>query len=374
MPTTLPRALLAVVLTLLASSARAADIAVERVTGGLEHPWALAFLPDGAILVTERPGRLRLIVDGRLDPVPVAGLPQIVADGQGGLLDLALDPGHAGNGLVYLTYAEPGEGGTAGTALARARLVRDGDGARLADVAVLFRQTPKRDSGVHFGARVVPTADGHLFVTLGERGDRDEAQALDSHLGKVIRLRADGTVPPDNPFVSLEGALPEIWSYGHRNPQGAALDPRDGRLWTVEHGARGGDEINRPQAGANHGWPVTTHGVDYSGAPIGVGPTAPGVAPPLHWWTPSIAPSGMAFYQGNLFPDWQGDLFIGALAGQMLVRLDLDASGAIIGEQRLLEGALGRIRDVRSGPDGALWLLTDDADGALFRIRPSGAG
>jgi glucose/arabinose dehydrogenase len=366
----------AVLLAALAGPAAAESVAterhaitVEKLAGPFEHPWSLAVLPDGAMLVTERPGRLRLVVDGAVLPEPVAGVPRVRASGQGGLLDVALDPGFADNELLYLAYSEVGDGGT-GTAVARGRLVREGGEARLEDVRVIFRQVPKVGGGAHFGARLVFAPDGKLFVGLGERQKRDRAQDLSTTLGKVVRIEADGTVPADNPFVGQDGTRPEIWSYGHRNIQAAALDPATGVLVTVEHGARGGDEVNRPEAGKNYGWPVITHGVDYSGKPIGVGRKAAGMEQPVYQWTPSIAPSGMAFYTGTAFPEWTGDLFVGALRGELLVRLDIEA-GRIVGEERMLEGTLGRIRDVRQGPDGSLLLLTDAGAGALWRLSPA---
>lgn len=348
---------------------KAGPVTLEKVAAGLSHPWGLAFLPDGAMLVTERGGALRLVADGIVSP-PIAGVPEVAARGQGGLLDVALDPAFATNGLVYLSYAEDGDGGT-GTAVARGRLVRDGGTARLDDVAVIFRQQPKVSGSGHFGARLAFAEDGRLFVTLGERQKKDPAQDLSGHLGKVVRIEADGRVPPDNPFVGRAGARPEIWSYGHRNIQGAAIDPATGRLWTVEHGARGGDEINVPAAGRNYGWPVISYGVDYSGAKIGVGTSAPGMEQPLYHWDPSIAPSGLAFYGADTFPAWKGDLFVGALKDEMLVRLDRE-NGRIVGEERLIEGRIGRIRDVRVGPDGALYLLNDEDDGGVWRLFPAG--
>lgn len=345
------------------------DLEVETVVEGLVHPWGMAFLPDGAMLVTERPGRLRLVVDGKLVRQPVAGVPTVAARGQGGLLDVAVDPDFGNNGLIYLSYAEAGPGG-AGTAVARARLVRQGNSSHLEDLAVIFRQLPKLDGGRHFGSRLVFAPDRTLFVTLGERGRRERAQNLSMHMGKVVRIGRDGAIPPDNPFVGRAGVRPEIWSYGHRNPQGATLDPSTGRLWTVEHGAAGGDEINRPEAGRNYGWPIISYGRHYSGAKIGIGTEKAGMEQPLYYWDPSIAPSGLAFSSGKLFARWTGDLFVGALAGQMLVRLDFE-NGRIVGEERLFDGVFGRIRDVREGPNGALWLLSDSSDGALLRVTPA---
>ncbi len=345
------------------------DLDVESVVEGLVHPWGMAFLPDGSVLVTERPGRLRLIVDGKLVSRPVSGVPKVAARGQGGLLDVALGPDFGRSNLVYLSYAEAGPGG-AGTAVARGRLVRRGNSARLDDVTVIFRQLPKLDGGRHFGSRLVFAPDGHLFVTLGERGRRERAQNLATHMGKVVRIGRSGAVPPDNPFVGRAGIRPEIWSYGHRNPQGATLDPETGVLWTVEHGAMGGDEINRPEAGRNYGWPIISYGRHYSGAKIGVGTSKSGMEQPLYYWDPSIAPSGLAFSTGGLFKKWKGDLFVGALAGRMLVRLDVE-NGRIVGEERMFEDTFGRIRDVREGPNGALWLLLDDPEGALLRVTPA---
>ena len=356
---------------LLCSSALAQDFSSEKarfrvvtVASGLGNPWALAFLPDGRMLVTERPGRMRLVArDGALS-APLGGVPPVVAQGQGGLLDVALDREFAANRTIYFCFSESGAGG-AGTAVARARL---GESA-LEEVRVIFRQLPKVGGGLHFGCRIVINREGLLFVTLGERYQRDRAQELGAHLGKVIRIRGDGSVPPDNPFVNRAGALPEIWSYGHRNPQGAALHPQTGALWLHEHGARGGDEINIPEAGKNYGWPVITHGIDYSGAPIGIGKSAPGMEPPRYFWVPSIAPSGMAFYSGDAFASWRGNLFAGALAGQRLVRLELDGS-SVKHEERLLGELNERIRDVRAGPDGFIYLLTDSSNGRILRLEP----
>ncbi len=344
-----------------------AAVGVETVASGLEHPWALAFLPDGRMLVTERPGRLRIVErDGRVSE-PLAGVPRVVARGQGGLLDVALDPRFADNRLVYLSYAEPGTGGAAGTAVARGRL---GEG-RLEDVRVIYQQQPKVRGSGHFGSRLVFARDGTLFVTQGDRfAHRDGAQDLSIGIGKIVRIKPDGSVPRDNPFAGRAGARPEIWSYGHRNVQSAALHPQTGQLWTVEHGARGGDELNRPEAGKNYGWPVITYGVDYSGATIGEGTAKPGMEQPVYYWDPVIAPSGMTFYTGDAFPDWKGSIFIGSLDPGLLVRLTLE-DGRVAREERYL-GDLGeRIRDVRQGPDGLLYLLTDSSVGRILRVRPA---
>ena len=289
-------------------------IKVVTVASGLEHPWGLAFLPDGRMLVTERPGRVRIVAkDGTLS-APLAGVPAVAARGQGGLLDVVLDPDHARNRVIWLSYSEPGEGG-AGTAVAKATLTD----TALENLTVIFRQDPKHGGAGHFGSRLVFARDGNLFVTLGERQQRQYAQDLMRHWGKVVRIRPDGTVPGDNPFVGRSDARPEIWSYGHRNPQGAALHPATGHLWTVEHGAMGGDEINVPKPGRNYGWPVITHGVDYSGAKIGEGTAKEGMEQPAHYWDPSIAPSGLTFYTGDRFPAWKGSLFVGSMKFMMLV-------------------------------------------------------
>jgi glucose/arabinose dehydrogenase len=348
----------------------AAGVRVEVVASGLAHPWALAFLPDGRFLVTERPGRLRVVQpDGRVGP-PVAGLPRVDAVGQGGLLDLVLDSAFVRNRTLYFCYAEPGPDGE-GNATALARAVLSPDATRLQDVQVIFRQRPRHEGRLHFGCRIVEAPDGTLFLTLGERYHRmADAQTLDNHLGKVVRIHKKGSVPPDNPLLGRAGALPEIWSWGHRNPQGAAWGP-DGRLWIHEHGPQGGDEINRPERGGNHGWPVVTFGEQYGGGRIGEGTSKPGMVPPLHHWTPSIAPSGMAFLTSDRYgPAWQGNLFVGALRGQHLVRLELDGA-RVVREQRLLAERRERIRDVRQGPDGLLYLLTDAPDGRLLRLWPA---
>jgi len=339
---------------------------LERVVGPLEHPWGLAFLPGGGMLVTERPGRLRLIDEtGRLDPEPIAGVPEVWARGQGGLLDVALAPDFAASRLVYLSYAAP-VGRGAATRVARGRL----DGHRLADLEVLLTADPPGGTGRHFGSRLVFGRDGKLYVSTGDRGEMERAQKLDDLAGTILRIEPDGRIPADNPFVGRPGVRPEIWAYGIRNAQGLATNPWSGELWEHEHGPRGGDEINVIEKGANYGWPLVTHGIDYTGLPIGRGKTMPGVVDPIWVWTPSIAPSGMAFYDSDRIPGWRGSLLVGALAAQMLVRLELDGR-KVIKEHRLLQYEIGRIRDVRVGPDGLVYLLTDAADGALWRIGPA---
>ena len=335
-----------------------------KLVEGLDHPWSLAFLPDGRMLVTERPGRLNLI-GPHFKRTQIEGVPRVYASGQGGLLEVALHPRFADNGLIYLSYAGPGEGG-ASTELARAKL----EGNRLVELRVLFVEEPKTTGGLHFGGRIVFDRAGFLYLTLGERGQMQRAQVPGNHHGSVIRLRDDGTVPPDNPYVGKPGWRPEKYDLGHRNMQGAALHPQTGQLWTHEHGPQGGDEINIIHPGTNYGWPVITYGVNYgTGTKIGEGTHKEGMAQPLYYWVPSIAPSGMAFYTGERFPQWKGNLFVGALRDQMLVRLELDGD-KVVKEERLLKGVLGRIRDVRNGPDGYLYLLTDENPGVLARLDP----
>ena len=359
------------VLAALAGSAQAqTTVRAEVLARGLDHPWALAFVDGGRMLVTERPGRLRLVEpDGRVGP-PIEGVPAVDAVGQGGLLDVITDSGFATNRRIYFCFAEPAaSGGGNSTALATARL--SDDGRRLEQVRVIFSQIPKVSSRLHFGCRIVEAPDGHLFLALGERFQRmRDAQTLDNHHGKVVRLRKDGSSPPDNPFVRQSGAMPEIWSWGHRNPQGATWGP-DGRLWVIEHGPQGGDEINRPEAGKNYGWPVITFGENYGGGAIGEGLTArPGMEQPLHHWTPSIAPSGMAFLRSDRYGTaWQGNLFVGSLKFRYLARLELQ-NGRVVREERLLPQLGQRVRDVRQGPDGLLYLLTDENDGQLLRVVP----
>lgn len=342
------------------------DFRVATLAEGLDHPWGLAFLPDGGLLITERSGNLRLFRDGQLQGGAVPGTPDVQASGQGGLLDVALHPDFAENRLVYLSYAGRGEGG-AGTEVARARF----DGRRLDGLQVIFRAQPKTPGSAHYGSRLVFGADGKLYISLGDRRNyMAEAQNPGSHLGSVIRLNDDGSLPDDNPFVGQADARPEIFSYGHRNVQGMARHPQSGAVWAHEHGPRGGDEVNILKAGANYGWPSITYGIDYSGAVISDETAAPGMEQPVVYWDPSIAPSGMAFYDGDLFPQWRGDLFVGALAGRHLRRLELDGD-EVTGQEVLLRDLGARIRDVRSGPDGFLYLLTDSATGALLRLEPA---
>jgi len=341
-------------------------VSAETIAGGLQHPWGMEFLPGGGVIVTERPGRIRLIMDGKVSE-PIAGVPKVTARGQGGLLDVTIAPDFAKTGTIFFTYFEPGKGG-AGIALARARLVRDGGSARLDDLKVIFRVAKKTRGRINLGSRVVVIPDGTLMVTTGDTGDADRAQDFRDDAGAVIRINADGSIPADNPSPDGSKWLPEIWSKGHRNAQGAIYDPVTKGLLTVEHGAMGGDEVNRPEAGKNYGWPVITYGVDYSGEKIGVGTAAPGYEQPLFYWDPSIAPSGLAVYEGEMFREWQGDLLVGALKFQLLSRLDRDASGKIGKETRMFEGTFGRIRDVKVAPDGSIWLLTDEDDGQVIRL------
>ena len=337
---------------------------VNKVLDGLENPWSMAFLPDGRMLITERAGRLRLVTKSfQLHPTPIAGLPKIKAAGQGGLFDVAIHPDYAANGWIYWAYNEPGAGGW-GTALARGKL----QGTQMTSVVVLFSMRPKSRKNQHFGGRIVFDTSGFVYLTLGDRGDRDRAQKMDDHAGSVIRLHEDGRVPEDNPFVKLKGALPEKWTLGNRNIQGAALHPQTGKLWTHEHGPQGGDEVNLMSAGKNYGWPVVTHGANYGlGTKIGEGQTKAGMAQALKIWVPSIAPSGMAFVNSQEFPEWSGNLLVGSLRAQTLVRLELDGD-AVVGEERLLVGQIGRIRDVRVAEDGLIYLLTDAPNGALFQL------
>jgi glucose/arabinose dehydrogenase len=338
----------------------------QTIASGLDHPWAMGFLPDGRFLVTERPGRMRVIdPQGRLSE-PLAGVPRVAAGGQGGLLDVVLDSGFATNRTLYFCYSEPGAGGNS-TAMARARLADDL--RSLQDVKVIFSARPKVESRMHFGCRIVEARDGTLFLALGERNSRrDDAQGLDTHHGKVVRVQKDGGMPRDNPFVGRAGALPETWSYGHRNTQAAGLGP-DGALWVIEHGPQGGDEINIAQPGRNYGWPVITYGENYGGGKMGEGTQKAGMEQPLHYWVPSIAPSGMAFLTSDRYgAALRGNLFVGSLKFSYLDRIEL-SGGKVVREHKLLEG-IGRVRDVRQGPDGLLYLLTDENDGKLVRVLP----
>jgi glucose/arabinose dehydrogenase len=339
---------------------------VQTIAKGLEHPWSLAFLPDRRMLVTERPGRLRLVgSDGRVSE-PLTGVPRVYASGQGGLLDVALSPTFDKDRLVYLSFAESGEGG-AGTAVARGRLGERG----LENTQVIWRQQPKVSGPNHWGSRIVFRPDGTLFVTLGERFSYSEkAQDLATTLGKIVRINPDGSAPRDNPFVSRPGALPEIWSYGHRNVQAAALHPDTGQLWTVEHGARGGDELNHPEAGKNYGWPVISYGVHYSYLKIGEGTAKQGMEQPVYYWDPVIAPSGMVFYTGDLFAGWKNNVLIGSLTPGLLVRLVMK-DGKVAQEERYLGDLRERIRDVGQAPDGSLYLLTDARNGQILRLTPA---
>lgn len=347
-------------------STQAIQLNVETVVKGLEHPWSMAFLPDGRMLVTERPGRLNL-VDSRGKLMRIAGLPAIAAGGQGGLLDVALAPDFVTSRRIVFSFTEP-RGQANGTSVAVARLSANAE--RIDDVKIVFRQEPSYANAMHFGGRLVFARDGTLFITLGERfALMDQAQNLSNHLGKIVRINLDGSVPRDNPFVGQSDKKPEIWSYGHRNVQAAAIHPQTGALWTVEHGAKGGDEINIPEAGKNYGWPVIAYGKHYSGAKIGLGTSAQGMEQPIYIWDPSIAPSGMAFVTSGRYPQWKGQLLVGALAGEIVSRLTLDGS-RIAAEERMLNSLQERIRDVRQSPDGFIYLLTDHPEGRLLRLNP----
>jgi glucose/arabinose dehydrogenase len=343
----------------------AGPLNIATVASGLEHPWSLAFLPDDRMLVTERPGRLRVISkDGKLSE-PLKNVPNVYDEGQGGLLDVILDPKFPANRIIYFSFAEEMEG-KAGTAVARARLGEDA----LSDVEVIFRQQPKVKGSNHWGSRLVFGRDGNLFVTLGERFDyAKDAQDITTHMGKVVRITPDGKAPADNPFVGRKEALPEIWSLGHRNMQGGALHPETGQLWTAEHGPRGGDEINLDEAGKNYGWPKVSYGSHYTGIPIPDSHAEKGFTEPRHYWNPSVSPSGMVFYTGDRFPQWKGDLFTGGLSGMTMIHLTVK-DNRIVKEERLLQTLNARIRDVRQGPDGYLYLLTDSGNGKILRVEP----
>lgn len=340
------------------------NLLVQQVADGLENPWALEFLPDGRMLVTERPGYLRIIENGKVSR-PVSGLPKIKAFGQGGLLDVALDPDFATNQIIYLSYAGPGSGGV-GTEVAKARL----DGTELKDVSIIFRLAMKTDGGYHFGSRLTFDAEGRLYISLGDRGDKDRAQDLGDHAGSLIRINKDGSVPDDNPFVMRDAVKPEIFTYGNRNMQGMDVHPDTGEIWTIEHGPQGGDELNRMQAGVNYGWPVITYGVNYViGTKIGEGTEKAGMEQPVHYWVPSIATSGLLFYTGEPFSKWRGNAFVGSLKFGQLARLELE-NNKVVHEERLFDGELGRIRDVKQGPDGNIYVITDEQNGKVFRIQP----
>ncbi|WP_405547482.1 PQQ-dependent sugar dehydrogenase [Variovorax paradoxus] len=362
----------AVVAGLAAWGAAMAQIRPETISTGLENPWGVAFLPGGRFVVTERAGRLRLIAaDGKIG-APIAGLPPIAAGGQGGLLDVLADSGFDKNRTLYFCFSEPAAGGGSGNSTALASTQLSADGTRLENLKIIFSQQPKVASRNHFGCRIVEARDGTLFLTLGDRFSRKEdAQKLDNHIGKVVRIAKDGSAPRDNPFVGRAGALPEIWSYGHRNGQGAALAP-DGRFWMTEHGPQGGDEINIAQAGRNYGWPVITYGENYGGGKIGEGITErSGMEQPLHYWVPSIATSGMAFLTSDRYgAAWKGNLFVGSLKFGYLDRIELK-DGKVAAEHKLLAEDRARIRDVKQGPDGLLYVLTDESDGKLLRLRPN---
>jgi glucose/arabinose dehydrogenase len=343
-------------------------VRVETLAEGLVHPWGMAFLPDGRMLVTERPGRLRVVTqEGRVSD-PVRGTPGVFGQRQGGLLDVALDPAFGENRRIYLSFAEPGEGGTASTAVARGRL--NAEATALEEVEVIFRQMPRIEGGLHFGGRLAFAPDGRLFLTTGERFQFQPAQDLSSHLGKVIRIERDGSVPPDNPFLDRQGARPESWTYGHRNIEAGAVHPGTGAMWVVEMGPRGGDELNVLERGRNYGWPLVSWGQHYDGRPIPDPPTRPDLAGSVHHWTPVISPSGMAFYTGTAFQDWRGDILIGGLSAKGIVRVDLDGS-SMRGEHRIELGQ--RIRDVEQGPDGAVYALTDEEQGEILRLTPDEA-
>lgn len=358
--------LLAVVLVLLFAlpAPVAAEVKAVKIVGGLDHPWSMVFLPDGEILVSERPGTLRRIHNGELLKAPVSGLPEIEEHGQGGLLGLALHPQFAANRWLYFAYAGQGKGGYS-THLARGQYQ---DGA-LSKVQTLFEATPKSFAGQHFGGRIVFDRAGYLYLTLGDRGERDNAQMLENHAGSLIRLHDDGRIPADNPFANTPAAKPEIYNYGHRNMQGIALHPQTGQIWTCEHGPQGGDEINIERAKANYGWPVITYGEEYGGGDVGTGITAKeGMEQPVLYWTPSIAPSGMTFYSGDKYPGWQGSLLVGSLKFERVSRVTLDGD-RFVSEENLLDHAIGRIRDIQQAPDGYLYVLTDEGNGGLYRLE-----
>lgn len=346
---------------------RAGDVTIEvtSIAEGLENPWSVEVLPDGAFIVTERPGRMRIVRNGEVGR-PLGGLPRIAAVGQGGLLDLALSSDFAESRRLFFTAAAPGPGGQ-GTAVFSARL--SANERRLEDVRRIFLMNKLTGAGQHFGSRIAVAADGSLFFGIGDRGEPDRAQDQGDHAGKIIRINADGTPSSANPGGQ---PLPEVWSSGHRNPQGIVIDPADNRLYTVEHGARGGDEINAPEAGNNYGWPIISYGKHYSGAEIGIGQSADGYEQPLHYWDPSIAPGALAIYRGAMFPEWEGDFLVAALKYQLIARIERNNDGSIGKEERILQGDYGRIRDVKVAPDGSILLVTDEEDGQLLRLTRAG--
>jgi glucose/arabinose dehydrogenase len=344
-----------------------ASVEVETIASGLDNPWSVEVLPDGAFLVTELAGNLRIIRDGKLSE-PITGVPKVARHGQGGLLDIALDRGFATNRTLFLSMAVA-DGSRYGTAIMRGIL--SADGKSLTDTKELFRMNKFTGKGQHFGSRIAVAEDGSLFFGIGDRGERDRAQDMRDHAASILHINADGSIPPANPYKDGKDALPEIWSKGHRNPQGIVIDPKTGELLTVEHGARGGDEINTPQPAKNYGWPVITYGKDYSGVEIGVGQAAEGYEQPLYYWDPSIAPGAIDVYHGAMFPEWEGNLLVSALKYQLLARLERDESGKIVSEERLFEGEFGRIRDVKVAPDGSILMLTDGDDATLLRISAS---
>ncbi|MBB3540905.1 MULTISPECIES: PQQ-dependent sugar dehydrogenase [unclassified Rhizobium] len=343
---------------------KAVEVQVDTIATGFEHPWAVEVLPDGSYLVTERPGRLRIVRDGKLS-APIAGVPEVSARSQGGLMDVALAPDFATSRKVFLTAATRAKGGS-GTEVFSATLSKDG--TRLNDVKSIFAMKRFTSGNIQYGARIAFAKDGSLFISIGDRGDRDRSQDWKDDAGSIIHLNADGSIPDDNPFKDGVKALPEIWSKGHRNPQGIAFDAADGKLYTVEHGARGGDEINAIEPGKNYGWPIITYGRDYSGAEIGEGTAKEGLEQPLYYWDPSIAPGALAIYRGKMFPEWDGNFLVAALKFQLLSRMQRDGTGAFVAEERMFDGSYGRMRDVVVAPDGALLILTDEDDGSLLRI------
>lgn len=344
-----------------------AAVQIDIIASGLDNPWSVEVLPDGAYIVTELGGTLRIISDGKAS-APISGVPEVARTGQGGLLDVALDPGFADNRTLFLSLAVS-DGSGYGTAIIRGVLSKDGK--TLTQVQELFRMNKFTGKGQHFGSRIAVAADGSLFFGIGDRGERDRAQDMRDHAGAILHIKPDGSIPADNPYKDGKTGLAEFWSKGHRNPQGITIDPENGQLLTVEHGARGGDEINTPEPGKNYGWPVITYGKDYSGVKIGVGQAADGYEQPLHYWDPSIAPGAIDVYRGAMFPQWNGNLLVSALKSELLARLERDESGAVVAEERLFEGEFGRIRDVKVAPDGSILMITDGDGGALLRVSAS---